>query len=333
MTRQKKKRVLTIALDRLDRHVPFFMSAVTAPEGIELKPLEIGLAEARAYRDGYDRHGRMFRDLEFDICEQSLASYIIARSRGDETLTASPVFPRRLFSQSCMFVNTSAGIDKPMDLIGKNVAINSLQTTLCVLARGDLKFEYGVSLEDIHWFVQREEELPLEGGHRGAVEPVPTGKQVDQMLLEGELDAYIHPSPSALMYARADRIRPLFADARDESIRYFRRYGCCPIMHLMVFPRRTVDRDPWLPRATIDMWNEAKDKARAYFDDPGYSSMFFYRDALKAEHIALGADPWVSGLAANRSNLERFMGYMVDQKLIDEPIPLTQLFHESVLDT
>lgn len=61
--------------------------------------------------------------------------------------------------------------------------------------------------------------------------------------------------------------------------------------------------------------------------------MIFYHDALKAERVALGADPWVSGLGANQVNLERFMEYMVDQRLIDKPVPLTQLFHESVLQT
>ena len=77
-----KKRILKIALDRLDRHVPFFIDGVTAPDGVELQPLEVGLVNPQSYRDGADRHGRMFRDNEFDICEQSLASYIIAKSRG-----------------------------------------------------------------------------------------------------------------------------------------------------------------------------------------------------------------------------------------------------------
>ena len=62
----------------------------------------------------------MFRDREFDICEQSLASYIMDRSTSDEFI-ATPVFPRRLFSQNCIFVNVDAGIERPIDLIGKKV--------------------------------------------------------------------------------------------------------------------------------------------------------------------------------------------------------------------
>ena len=36
-------RTLTIALERLDRHVPFFMGTVAAPDGIEFRALEVGV--------------------------------------------------------------------------------------------------------------------------------------------------------------------------------------------------------------------------------------------------------------------------------------------------
>ena len=316
-----------------DRHIPFFMGAVTPPAGYELEPLEVGLFNPENYRDGADRHGRMFRDNEFDVCEQSLSSYIIAKSRGDTSSTATPVFPRRLFSQSCMFVNVDSGIEKPSDLVGKRVAINSFQTTLCVLAKGDLKFEYGVPWEQIRWFVQRQEELQWESGQGISIEKIPQGKDPAQMLVDGELDAYFYPSPSPLIYDRTDRVRRLFADARAESIRYFNKLGYFPIMHIFVLPTELADREPWLPGAVIDMWQEAKEKTRSYYADPGYSLLLFGRNELEAERAALQAEPWVSGLAANRANLEQFIRYLADQHLIEETIPVESLFHESVLDT
>ena len=306
------------------------MDGVAAPHGVELRPLEVGLVNPESYRDGADRHGRMFRDHEFDICEQSLASYIIARSRGDASLTATPVFPRRLFSQLCMFVNVGAGIETPRDLAGKRVGINSFQTTLCVLAKGDLKFEYGVPWEEIHWFVQREEELPWRSDGSISLQKIPAGADAAQMLVEGGLDAYVHPSPPPLVHERTDRVRRLFSDSRQESIRYFNKLGYCPIMHVMVFPRQVVDEAPWLPAATIEMWEQAKDKALSWYADPGFSLLLFSRNELDAQRRALRSDPWVSGLSANRANLDRFMEYAADQKLIDEPIPVESLFHESV---
>ena len=100
-------RPLSIALDRYDRHVPFFLGQVAAPAGYELKPLEVGMDPPR--RDGINRHHRMLVKREFDIAEVSLASYIIGVSRG-AAFTAVPAFPRRLFSQNHIFVRRDAGI-------------------------------------------------------------------------------------------------------------------------------------------------------------------------------------------------------------------------------
>ncbi len=305
------------------------MGSVKSPPGVTVKPLEIGLAEKKPYRDGYDRHGRMFRNQEFDVCEQSLASYIIARSRGDTRLIGAPVFPRRLFSQSCMLVNADASIKHPADLAGKKVAVNSLQTTLTVQAKGDLCREYGVNVNDITWFVQRAEELPLDTEVQGSTQVIPADKRIEEMLISGELDAYIHPSPPPTLLKHG-RVRRLFQNTRREGGRYFRKYGYCPIMHLFVFPTTTVDREPWLPAAVIAMWEEAKQQALAYYDDPGYGLILFSQEALEEQRALLGNNPWPSGLSANRENLLTFIDYMVAQKLIEKSIPVETLFHESV---
>ena len=105
---------LSIALERYDRHVPFFMGSVPAPDGLTLRPYEVGMAPPR--RDGVDRHRRFLEGKEFDIAETSLSSHVIATSRG-APFVGIPVFPRRLFSQNHIFVNVDSGIEQPRDLI------------------------------------------------------------------------------------------------------------------------------------------------------------------------------------------------------------------------
>lgn len=326
------KRSFTMALERHDRHAPFFMGAVKYPDGVEIVPLEIGVGKLTGRRDGQDRHGRMFRDREFDICEQSLSSYIIAKSRG-ATFTAAPVFQRRLFSQNCFYINIDSGIETPADLAGKRVGILSFQTTLCVLAKGDLRWEYGVAWQDINWFVQQAEELAWDGGDGVSIQSIPAGGNAGDMLIAGELDAVVMPNPPPAMMARPDRVQRLFDDPRGECIGYFTKHGYCPIMHLMVFPDEVVEAAPWLPQATIDMCDEATRLTYDYYDDPNFSLLLFSRNELEAQRQQLGRDPWVSGLAANRANLEHFIEFMVDQRLIDAPIAVDDLFHPSVLNT
>ncbi len=326
------KRKLRVALERLDRHVPFFMDAVEPPDGFAFEPLEVGLANAPDRRDGTDRHTRMFRDREFDVCEQSLASYIMSKSRGG-SFTATPVFPRRLFSQNCMFVNKDSGIEQPGDLVGKKVAIWSFQTTLSVLAKGDLKADYGVPWEEVHWHRQHVEELPWQAGEGLSIESLPAGQSAGRLLVEGELDAMFHPMPPVELPGWQDRVRRLFPDPEAEATAYFQRHGYCPIMHVLVLPEELVEREPQLPLATLEVWEAAKRKAEAFYDDPSYSLLLFARNALERQRSVFGADPWPSGLAANRANLERFIGYLLDQGLIEQDIPVEALFHDSMRDS
>jgi 4,5-dihydroxyphthalate decarboxylase len=308
------------------------MGTIAPPEGFDWQALEIGLPNASPRRDGTNRHTRMFRDREFDICEQSLASYIISKSRGG-SFTATPVFPRRLFSQNCMFVNVDAGIETPRDLRGKKVGINSFQTTLSVLAKGDLKFDYGVPWEDVNWFVQYDEELAWENSRGLPIQKIPAGETIGQMLVNGELDAMFHPLPPAESTTRSNRVRRLFTDCRGEATAYFHRYGYCPIMHVMVMTQELVEREPWIPMTTLTLWEEAKKKTEAFYDDPSYSLLLFGRNELERQREVFGDDPWPSGLAANRPNLERFISYLADQGLIDAGLSVDSLFDPSTLDT
>ena len=112
---------LTMALSHYDRQIPFFDGTVTL-DGVDLTVLEVG--QSNPLRHGADRHERMLQKGEFDICELSLSSYLIAKSRG-MPFTAIPVFPRRLFSLSQMWVNVGAGIKSPKDLVGRKVGLST----------------------------------------------------------------------------------------------------------------------------------------------------------------------------------------------------------------
>src|SRR5262245_28039728 len=112
---------LTMALSHYDRHIPFFDGSVQI-EGVDLQPLDVG--QSSPLKHGQDRHERMLQKGEFDICELSLSSYLIAKSRG-MPFTAIPVFPRRLFSLSQMWVSVDAKISSPRDLIGKRVGLST----------------------------------------------------------------------------------------------------------------------------------------------------------------------------------------------------------------
>lgn len=320
----------TMALERYDRHVPFFTGMVESPAGLDIHPLEVGIDQV--HRDGRNRHERMIRDNEFDICELSFSSYIMATGRGAE-FTATPVFPRRLFSQNHIYVRADSGIEAPADLAGRRIAIRAFQTTMSVLVKGDLKFFYGVPWEDIHWFLEAEEAVAWEPRAGLRVERIANGRRGAELFLAGEVDAMVFPHPPRQVLEAGDAIRRLFPDPMAEAKRYYDSVGYYPIMHIMAFRNEVVAREPGLPRAVIAMWEEAKRIAAQYYEDPGYSEIAFARNALEQQSELFADDIWPSGFAANRDNIARFIEYSADQGLIAAPYPPERLFHSSVLDT
>jgi len=323
---------LTLAINRYDRHVPFFNGTVQPPRGVTIKPLEVG--ESAVYRDGTDRHARMLKECAFDIAEVSLSSFIMAVARDpDLPLVGVPVFPRRFFSMGQIYVFAGSGIEKPADLIGRKIGLHSFQTTLSVLAKGDLKLEYGVAWEKIHWVCTRPEVVPVDLGADVRVEALGRGGDIGTMLCEGAIDALISPHPPKSMLARPDRYRRLFSDLHGEETRYFAKYGFYPIMHLMVMKRELAEKLPELPRELQRMFDEAKNLAYGYYDDSNYSLLVDARTLYEGQRADFGADPWPNGFRANRRNLAQFIGYSCDQRLIPSAFPPEHLFHPSTHDT
>ena len=323
---------LTLAINRYDRHVPFFNDTVRLPRGITLQPLEVG--ESVIYRDGTDRHERMLKHRAFDIAEMSLSSFIMAVARDpDLPLVGVPVFPRRFFSAGQIYVNAAAGIEKPADLVGRKVGLHSFQTTLSVLGKGDLKVEYGVSWQRIHWLCMRPEIMPVALGSDVTVETLRPDQDIGTMLCEGEIDAMISPQPRKSMLARPDRYRRLFPDIHGEEVRYYKKYGYYPIMHLIVLKRELAEKHPELPRELIRMFDEARTLAYGYYDDSNYSLMVDARSLYEQQRASFGDDPWPNGFKANRKNLEHFISYSHEQRLIPSQFAAENLFYPSTHDS
>ena len=319
---------LTMALSHYDRHIPFFDGSVQV-EGVDLQVLEVGQSEP--LKHGKDRHERMLQKSEFNVCELSLSSYLMAKSRG-MPFTAIPVFPRRLFSLSQMWVNTNAGITAPQDLIGKRVGLSTFQTTLSVLAKGDLQSEYNIPWRKMDWIVSKEEAVSFKPQEGVRIELVAPGKKIGTMLEQGEISALMVPHPPQQALKGSPRIRRLFADSKQEEIKYFQKNGYYPIMHVVAFKDEVLAKNPGLAQNVMAAFDKAKDACLAYYDDPNWSRFVWGRHLFEEERRAFGDDPWPHGINKNRANLERFMAYSLDQGLMEKKLTVEDLFASSTVN-
>ena len=312
---------ITVAMEHYDRHLPL-LGGLVQGEGFELEAVHVST-------DG-GRHERMLHDRAWDAAELSLSSYLMAKARHAE-LTAVPVFPRRLFSHSQMYMNVNCGIESPKDLIGKRVGLRSYQTTLSVLAKGDLGHEYGVPLDQVTWVTSSDEPVPFDAPHGVRIERA--DKSIETMLVEGEVQAYMTPRMPRAFVNGAPQVARLFENARSEEEAYYHRNGFYPIMHVLAVKPEIIAETPEVAAGLIKAFEHAKDICYDYYSDPNWSHLAWTPHQQVQERTIMGSDPWPNGVSRNRANLERFIQYEFDQGLIDRRLEVDELFVKSTLDT
>ena len=313
---------LKFAFANYDRFIPLLDGSVGTP-GFEIEALQVGQSDVG--RDGTDRHERMLIHKEFDVAEVSLSSYLMARDRG-QPFTAIPFFPRRLFSQSQIWINADRGIREPRDLIGKRIGLSTFQTTLSVLARGDLQSEYGVPWRSIEWAVEKDETIDFVPPESVKIQKIPSNANIGRLLQTGEIAAIFRPRPPQQALEGAANIRRLFQDAKVEEAKFFAKRGYYPIMHVVAFRDDVLESNPDAAPALLELLQRIDKVTEEYWDDPNWSRLAWGRLHLEEERRLLGSDIWPSGIAKNRKNLEDFIGYSLDQGLISAPLQVEELF-------
>lgn len=281
--------------------------------------------------DSSTRHWRMIRHRAFDICELSGASYLMGKDRGDNGFTAIPVFGHRRFRHGFVFINATKGINKPTDLIGRDIGLKTFQATALVWIRGILEDEFDLPHTQVHWHAEKEEDVPFDPPPGLSLKRTPPGKRVETMLAEGELDAVMHPDIISPILDRDPCVKRLFDDHQALEVDYFHRTGIFPIMHVTAIKQEIVDRYPWVPMNLLVALERAKQVAYKRMENPRRVPLAWFRETLEAQVAILGNDPWAFGLNdANRHNLETLIRYAHHQGIIEAPVPVDELFDPSV---
>jgi 4,5-dihydroxyphthalate decarboxylase len=288
------------------------------PDGIDLTVVTA--------MDSTTRHWRFLRNQEFDVAEVSASSYIAARDRG-QAFDAIPVFLHRRFRHSFIYINTSKDIREPRDLIGRKVGVKSFLVTATVWMRGILEEEYGVPHKSIDWYSELDEDVDFTPPSDLRLTKLPPNASAEDMLAEGELDALLHPDLIDPMARSDPRVGRLFPNFKAEEIRYFRKTGIFPIMHVLGIKRNVVERYPWVPINLYQAFQEAKRLGMKRMENPRIVPLAWYREAWEEQRELLGPDPWEYGLGErNTHNLNTLIGYSHQQGLIKRRIPLEELF-------
>jgi 4,5-dihydroxyphthalate decarboxylase len=280
---------------------------------------------------------RFTKFREWEISEMSLGKFAALKSRGDDSIVGIPVFPSRSFRHSGIFIRADGPVDRPEELAGARIGIPEWSVTATVYQRGILQHDYGVDLERVTWV---QAGINAKGRIETLPPNLPEGVSIEQrvdstlneLLINGEIDAMLVPHPPEAFDDRSGRIVQLFSRTREVEMEYFQRSGVFPIMHLVVARRDVVDDYPWLPMNLCKAFETAKDRslARLYDATAPHFPLPWGPERAREDESVFGRDLWPYGIEANRRTLEAFLGFASEQALVDPGLRVDDLFPEVV---
>jgi 4,5-dihydroxyphthalate decarboxylase len=266
----------------------------------------------------------MVRGNEFDICEMAITTYICAREHG-KPMTAVPVFLVRAFHHGAILVNVKAGIRTPKDLEGRRVGVSRGYTvTTGVWARGVLADEHGVDLGKVTWVLSGDEHV-AEYKPPANVVPIEKGRNMDDMLISGELAAAIgvetkHPD-----------VKPLIPNALEAGLSALRQRGHYPINHTVAIKDELIAKYPDL---AADVFNAFAESKRLYVErlKAGKIEKPTGVDEVHKRVMAIAGDPLPYGIAPNRKVLEELIRHATAQGIVRKPVTVEALFAPTTRD-
>jgi len=235
---------------------------------------------------------RVVRNLEFDVAELAITTFLIAKAHGKPLALLPAVVVGRL-QHSYLVCNAERGPLTPRDLAGRRVGVRSYSVTTGMWIRGILAEDYGVDPDRVSWVTFEEAHVAEFRDPPNVVRAAP-GKDVVGMLLAGEIDAAVVGDGKP-----ADpRIRPLIPDAETAARTWRQRTGAIQINH-MVAVRKS------LPKSVSDE---------------------VYRLLRESRRAAGDPDMTPFGLEENRRNLEVAIDTVHRQRLIPRRYAVEELF-------
>jgi 4,5-dihydroxyphthalate decarboxylase len=246
----------------------------------------------------------LVRDAKFDLAEVAIVTFLQARHYGKPYVLIPATVVGRGQLHTIAY-NPERGHLGPSDLNGKTLGVRAYTQTTGVWVRGILAEDYGVDLGSIKW-VTFEEGHVAEYKDPPNVRRAPEGKQLVQMLLDGELDAAIvgDKLPDA-------RLKPLIPDPETANRKWSETHGGVPINHMLVIRAQLAATRPDVVHEIYRLFLDAK---KAGFAETGVPKL----------------DPLRFGIEANRRSLDIVIDFAVKQGLLPRPVTVDELFSDTM---
>lgn len=246
---------------------------------------------------------RAVRQLEFDVAELALVTFLQARAYGKPLSLIPAVVGAGRYQHHCLVYNAERGRIRLGQLKGKKVGIRAHAQTTVTWVRGVLWDDYGIALDDVQWVSFEDGHLAEFADPPGVVR-APEGRKMVDMLLDGELDAAIIGTD----LPDDPRLQPVLPDPHDAARAWARRNRMVPINHMVAVRTELIRQQPELVKELYLCLARSK--------------------ALASRGAADAVDLTPFGVEPNRRALEILIRNAHDQGLIPQAYAVDELFED-----
>jgi 4,5-dihydroxyphthalate decarboxylase len=288
---------------------------------LQLKTLLGDYANTRALRDGrlsspnfrFDfadvkvpnrAFKRVVRNLEFDLAELALVTFLQAKAYGKPLTLMPAVIGAGRFQHHCLVYNAERKPVHVQDLRGKRIGIRAHAQTTVTWVRGVLANDYGVNLAGIQWVTFEDGHLAEFPDPPGFIR-APEGTKAVDMLLAGELDAAIIGTD----LPDDPRLQSVIPEPHTAAQAWSQRHQMLPINHMVAVNLELCQSQPQLLREVYDLLLKSKQ--------------------LATPDQAQKLDLTPFGIEANRRSLDLLIRYSYQQGLIPRAYAVDELFDDA----
>jgi 4,5-dihydroxyphthalate decarboxylase len=251
----------------------------------------------------YTQFKAVMREQKYDFGELAINTYLQGYEYGKPYM----LLPATILGRNqhhTIFYNADRGPLTPRDLNGKRVGVRAYTQTTGVWVRGFLADDYGVDVQSMTWVTFEEPHL-AEYRDPPNVERAPAGKELKQMLLDGEIDAAILGD-----VGEQAPLKHLIPNHAAEGRQWAHTHGGVPINHMAVIRRSIAESRLDVVREVYRVLKESRAAATTL---PGGLD-----------------DPLRFGVTATRRSLELMTAYAFRQRLITRCPSVDELFADAM---
>ena len=244
----------------------------------------------------------LVRELKYDFGELAVVTALQAYEYGKPyVLLPATIVGRN--QHHTIFYNADRGPLAASDLGGKRVGVRAYSQTTGAWVRGFLAEDFGVDLQSVTWVTFEDPHL-AEYREPSNVQRAAEGKNLKQMLLDGEIDAAILGDVE-----EQGPLRHLLPDHEAAGRRWAHAHGGVPINHLAVIRKTVADSRPDVVREVYRLLRESR----------------------AAATLPAGLDdPLRFGVGAMRGSIEQIAAYAFEQRLISRRPTADDVFADAV---